>query len=424
MIEFYIFFSWLIFVVFFFRIYKYQKKFIYFNASVLVFSIFLIYYSLPILFNIYFFNNYIDESRLEILQITDSENLYMASHILSGSMGFLISCFFFKYKNFSGKFYEKNINLILILSFLILFFFLLNFFFQNQFDMSNFNAREDSYLFARNLNIVDRYILKFLGTAFFFLKVILLFKLIQYFSKKKIFIWIAAFFYLFYVYYYFDMNDQRSEHYMFFVIFIVSYNLFVKEQTVFKMSIFVISSLLFFTLWSYWRGSEDVLWTGLGEFDHIYANAIDIIRVPNETISIKKKIYDFYSFIPSIILPFEKSTLVEWYLKNYHEQAYELGQGFAFGILAESIYGYGILETFLKTLILSLFLNYFYIKYLYSKNIYIEFFYIILFITSPLAIRVTAFYFLSDVIQFGIIISILVYFFLTFFKRKNKIIDK
>jgi hypothetical protein len=116
--------------------------------------------------------------------------------------------------------------------------------------------------------------------------------------------------------------------------------------------------------------------------------------------------------------------MVEWYLKNYHEQAYELGQGFAFGILAESIYGYGILETFLKTLILSLFLNYFYIKYLYSKNIYIEFFYIILFITSPLAIRVTAFYFLSDVIQFGIIISILVYFFLTFFKRKNNIIDK
>jgi uncharacterized protein YqhQ len=51
-------------------------------------------------------------------------------------------------------------------------------------------------------------------------------------------------------------------------------------------------------------------------------------------------------------------------------------------------------------------------------------FYIILFITSPLGIRVTVFYFLSDVIQFGIIISILVYFFLVLLKLKNKIIDK
>jgi hypothetical protein len=423
MIEFYIFFSWLVFVIFFFRIYKYQKKFIYFNASVLVFFTFLIYYSLPILFNIYFFNNYIDGSRLEILQPTESENLYIAFSIFVGSLGFLSSYFFFKYKNFSGKISYKSKNLILILLLLILFLSLVNFFFQNQFDTSNFVSRGSGYLFARNLDLLDRFIGKFLGTALIMLKLIFLFKFIEYFSKNKNYIYFFLFFYLLYNYFIFNINTQRSEHYMFFVIFIVSYNLFVKELSVFKMSSVVFLSFLLFILWSFLREGEHSF-VGLGEFDHIYANTIDIIRVPNETISIKTKFYDFYSFIPSIFLPFEKSTLSDWYLTNYHPKSYKIGHGLGFGILAESIYGHGIFETFLKTLFLSLFLNYFYIKYLYSKNIYIEILYIILFITSPLAIRVTAFYFLSDVIQFGIIISILVYFFLILFKQRNKINDK
>ena len=56
-------------------------------------------------------------------------------------------------------------------------------------------------------------------------------------------------------------------------------------------------------------------------------------------------------------------------------------------------------------LFLSLLLNYLFRKYLTSKSIYFEIYYILIFISAPLSIRVTSFHFLSDVIQFGFLIS-------------------
>ena len=412
MIEFNIFLSWSFFYFYLYRIYKYQNFFLYFNASILIFFLFLIYYSIPIIFNIYFYENYINGYRLEILKPTYDENLKISFHILSGSSGFLIGSLLYKFKIFSNIQYRISKNYLLFLIFLLLFLYFIFYIFRIQFDTSNIIFRTDGYLFAQSLSFLNGAINKFLSTAIFILKVIILFKFVEYFREKKFYIWFIVFILIIYNYFTFEIYDQRSEYYTYIVLFIISYSMFVKEISIKKIFLLFLLTLYTFIAWSLAREGQPInVISNLGEFDHIYANSIDLIRSENFNLMLSTKLYDFYSFIPSVFLPFEKNTLIKWYAENYHAEGHRLGHGFGFGIIAESITGFGTFETFFKTFILTIFFNYFYTKYFFSRKKYLEIFYIILFIFSPLSIRVTAFYFLSTLIQFGIILSIIIYFF-------------
>ena len=196
-------------------------------------------------------------------------------------------------------------------------------------------------------------------------------------------------------------------------IIIIAYNLFVNNLTIRSMFILTISLFFILISWGSIREGGEFLnfatINKLGEFDMIYANFIDLYRDKPSEISFKTKLYDFYGFIPSFLLWFEKSSLSIWFMQNYHPDYYALGGGYGFGILSESIYGFGLIETFLKTFMLSLTLNYLYKKYLETISNYYEVFYIILFITAPLSIRVTSFSFLVEFIQFGLIINIAIF---------------
>ena len=416
--------SWLFFFLFFFKISKYQNKFIFFNASVLVFFVFLLYYSIPVLFNTYLSDFYGEYYRLRILDISDSENFYVSLNILSCSFGFLLSCIFIKFNHITEKSYRKNKFFIIAIIFYLIVLSLSNTYLFNL-DTSSISSRLDSYLFARELNFSDRVLNKFYVVTIVYLEIILVFKIFQYFSSNTKIIWAFIFVYLLNLYLNFEINDQRSELFKILTILLIAYHLYVKKFSILKMFFFASLSIFVFTSWSVAREGGSFFdisaIKNLGEFDMIYANVIDLYRNPPKNILITAKLYDFYGFIPSTFLPFEKITQWGLFMEKYHSRYYSLGGGYGYGILSESVYGFGIVETFFKTFVLSCFLNYFFMKYLKSNSEYMEILYIILFITSPTAIRVTTFFFLSDVIQFGAILCGLIFLFTNLFKKNKKI---
>lgn len=403
-----IFLSWFLFIFIFFYVYRFQGKYIFFNSTFFVFLFFLIYYSFPIIFNIYYSNYYVDNYRLKILNITENENFNLSLHLFVGTLGFLSSFLFSKNKIKLTKLYFKDKNILFILLFLIISLNLVKYFYLNL-DTSNFTSRTDAYLFARELSLGERLSNKFVNVGIFYLELIFVFKFFQYFSSNKKIIFIFIFIFILNFYLNFNPFTQRSEIFMQLTILIIAYNLFVNKISFRLMTLIGFISFFILISWGAFReGGEFFSFESiknLGEFDMIYANFIDLYREAPELIIFKTKFYDFYSFVPSFFLWFEKSSLPIWFLQNYHYEYYSVGGGLGFGLLSESLYGFGLIETFIRAFFLSLLLNYLFRKYLTSKSIYFEIYYILLFISAPLSIRVTSFHFLSDVIQFGFLIS-------------------
>ena len=408
MVYFLIFFSWSLFALYVVKFYIIQNKYIYFNSAILVFFTFLLYYSYPLLFNLFKSNSYDYFYRLNTLNITDIENDIISMHIFVGSLGFFISSFFFNKKlNFINKECTKNhfISYLLITIFLLI----IKLIYSNEiFSIS----RLSTFLFIESQNFQFKALNKLINSTFLFIEIIFYYKFFQYF-KSRINI-IILFFICFTIYNIVTFNffDQRSELFMKLIIIIISFHTFVRKFSNLQLILSVVISIFMLAMWGTLRETANLTYNldffpNIGEFDMIYANFIDLYRIPPDDFSLKLKLYDFYSFIPSPLLWFDKFSLPYYFMENYHLDYFQKGGGYGFGILTESLYGYGLVETFFKMIILSTFLNYVFIYYSNSKKNIHEIFYVILFVTSPLSIRVTSFYFLNDVIQFGIFIFIL-----------------
>lgn len=404
-----IFLSWSLFTIYLLKFHITQKKYVYFNSAILVFFVFLLYYTYPLLFNLLKGNSYETFYRLNILHITDMENNILSMHIFIGSLGFFISSFFFNKKLFFVKKECSKNDLISYLLIIIIFLFLRSIF---SFEFTN-SDRLSSYQFIQSQNFQSKVLNKLIHSTYLFVELIFYYKFFQFF-KSRIGI-LKIFFVCFIIYniFTFSFFDQRSELFMKVIIILISYHIFVRKLSNLQLILFTVISIFLLALWGTLREEENIsnysfdFFVNIGEFDMIYANFIDLYRFPPEDFSLKSKLYDLYAYIPSPLLWFDKETLLFHFMENYHYDYSQRGGGYGLGILAESLYGYGLAETFFKTIILSSFLNYVYIVYSKSKKNIYEIFYLILFVTSPLSIRITSFRFLSDVIQFGIFIFIL-----------------
>lgn len=409
MAYFLIFFSWFLFTLYLLKFQITQKKYVYFNSAILVFFVFLLYYTYPVLFNLFKGNSYKTFYRLNNLYITDMENNFLSMHIFVGSLGFFISSFFFNKKL---TFIDKECSKYEIISYLLIiifFLFLQSIFFSS--DMTN-SSRSASYQFIASQSFQFRILNKFINATYLFVELIFYYKFFQYFKYRINIIKLFFIFFIIYNIFTFSFFDQRSELFMKIAIVIISFHTFVRRFSNLQLILLVVSSIFLLAIWGNLREMENLTYNidffpNIGEFDMIYANFIDLYRVPPDDFSLKLKLYDFYSFIPSPLLWFDKLSLPYYFMENYHLDYFQKGGGYGFGILTESLYGYGLVETFFKMIILSTFLNYVFIYYSNSKKNIHEIFYVILFVTSPLSIRVTSFHFLNDVIQFGIFIFIL-----------------
>lgn len=89
-----------------------------------------------------------------------------------------------------------------------------------------------------------------------------------------------------------------------------------------------------------------------GEFSSLFINSIDLLRKTAEVggLNAPGQLFwvDILRFIPQQFLEFEKMDPAIWYVTTYYPEYYEMGGGLAFGAIAESIYGFGVVEAFVR----------------------------------------------------------------------------
>ena len=89
---------------------------------------------------------------------------------------------------------------------------------------------------------------------------------------------------------------------------------------------------------------------GLGELDHLWANALHLLQEGGSKldIPITARLGEFWAFVPSQLLPFEKLALKDWYLELFFPEYKEMGGGYQFGALSQAVIGGGIVEATLR----------------------------------------------------------------------------
>ena len=96
---------------------------------------------------------------------------------------------------------------------------------------------------------------------------------------------------------------------------------------------------------------------GAGEFESLFGTAVDLDtrKAIGELRDVPRvaPVADILSPIPSQLLPFEKIDVSKWYLSAYYPSHLERGQGYAFGVIAQSIIGGGLIDVMLRGLIVA-----------------------------------------------------------------------
>jgi hypothetical protein len=95
---------------------------------------------------------------------------------------------------------------------------------------------------------------------------------------------------------------------------------------------------------------------GLGELDALWANAVHLLQEGNSKldIPIAARYGEFWAFIPSQFLPFEKLALNDWYLDTYFPEYKEGGGGWEFGAVTQAVIGGGIAEAAVRGCVVGL----------------------------------------------------------------------
>jgi hypothetical protein len=99
------------------------------------------------------------------------------------------------------------------------------------------------------------------------------------------------------------------------------------------------------------------VWGAATEFQILYGTAYDIYmrKMMGTLPPIPPQMYysDFYRLIPSQLLPFYKWDPSEWYLEVLGLRG--TGQGYMFGVIAQSVIGFGYAELVVRAFLLALF---------------------------------------------------------------------
>lgn len=93
-----------------------------------------------------------------------------------------------------------------------------------------------------------------------------------------------------------------------------------------------------------------------GEFEAVFANAFEVSALKDsgqtEGLAVATYLGDFLSVIPQQLLPFAKTNLTQWYLETFYFEVAQQGGGFAFGTIAESFAGFGVVDIVWRALLL------------------------------------------------------------------------
>lgn len=148
----------------------------------------------------------------------------------------------------------------------------------------------------------------------------------------------------------------RTNAFLAFLAYVVAASIYVPHFKASRAVLFAVPALVLFLLAGLLRGGgNDISALSIffnSEFTGVFVTPIDLhIRFPegfSGQAAFNIYTVDILRMIPSQLLPFEKVAPGDWYASNFYEGYYAAGGGFAFGILAETVLGQGIVEAIVR----------------------------------------------------------------------------
>lgn len=213
----------------------------------------------------------------------------------------------------------------------------------------------DSYLVIQQLPLPLRQLIKLTTSFSTFATLVVIITLFQRWSKYKLFFWI------YFATIIFSINTEggRTAIAISLLSMIISWHVLVKPIKTRLAVIGGISGLVLFLIWGLVRnigslsslGPDGFQGVGVGEFDELWANAAELLQAKKNgiiNVNFTTQFSEFFAFIPSQLLWFEKGTLSIWFLDNFYPYLKDMGGGLAFGAISQAIIGGGILEALIR----------------------------------------------------------------------------
>lgn len=121
--------------------------------------------------------------------------------------------------------------------------------------------------------------------------------------------------------------------------------------------------LIVFLLFGIWRnissltdvGSLGFEGIGVGEFDSLWGNAIELLQAKKAggiDVNFGTRFGEIFAFVPSQLLWFEKISLNDWYLNNFYPGLKDSGSGLVFGAISQAVIGGGLFEAVIRGIII------------------------------------------------------------------------
>lgn len=334
------------------------------NPATLLLIALLVYSTLPPLFWIAQGGQYlsISSGRLYFLQPSYDEQYSLLLVAFIFMIAFLAAQwpYLHTYK-YTAKITQPPLSKAILISSLILVIFNAAFVFGLQVTgyIRSASSYGDSYLAMQELPLLLRQVVKILGGVAFFAKIVSLVWLFQNWSTQKI--WILIFLVITSIT--FDAEGGRTTIFLNFLACIILWNKYVMQVSFKTFGLLALFGLSSFTFLGIYRESNlnvsdfndiSIFDFGLGEFDGLWGNAVELRREFLVGLSPPFQLYfsEFYSIIPQFFLPFEKLQYSIWYLETYYPEYKDSGGGNMFGLLAQLVVGYGIVEAIVRGFLL------------------------------------------------------------------------
>ena len=213
----------------------------------------------------------------------------------------------------------------------------------------------DQYRVIAELPLALRQLVKIVAGFAAIAQLVILVALLQRWPRHRV--WFVL--YMVSILFSFDANGSRTPIATGLLSVLVVWHVLVRPISISRwLAMFGLGMIVFLIL-GYWRDLAS--WNALvaldsgdfslGEFDSLWANAVDLLyRRDHGGLNIPFATYfeEFISFIPSQLLPFEKMALSDWYLNSFYSQYKLEGGGWAFGAISQAVVGGGVFEALIR----------------------------------------------------------------------------
>lgn len=235
------------------------------------------------------------------------------------------------------------------------------------FQLNSFETYAESYLIYAKLPLPVAQLVNHLGRAILVLEYAVLVSMFVQFRRWRW--WIAAWL-LFTAATTAIQLGSRTQLMLMAISCMLAYDWLVRPIRPLAVTVIGIAVLLGFTALGYLRDgvelgeifSRGTIGQHGNEFGAIFGNAYELHALKaTGQVDLPPAAFwhcDFTSLVPQQVAPFEKLSPADWYIRTFYPYAAEMGHGFAFGAVAQSLSGWGVIDLLVRSLCMGLALGY------------------------------------------------------------------